>query len=93
MGHWKLLPRNTHRTVGIYEDTYQINSASHFVHYNLNDPVNQYRWIYMEFLRGMYGQPQVVILANNLPAQNLSNHGYYQVKQTPGLCRNVWRPI
>ena len=30
MGHFKLLPRNTHGTVGIYEDTYPVNSAIHY---------------------------------------------------------------
>ena len=30
MGHCKSLPRNTHGTVGIYEDTYHINSARHY---------------------------------------------------------------
>ena len=41
----------------------------------------------------MYRLPQSGILANNLIAQRLSNHGYYQVKQTPGLWQHVWRPI
>ena len=62
-------------------------------HYNLNDLVDQYGWIYMEIIRGMHGLPQSSILENNLISQRLSNHEYYQVKKTPGLWRNVWRPI
>ena len=62
-------------------------------HYNLNDIVNQYGWIYMEIIRGMYILPQAGIFANNLLAQRLINHGYSQVKQTPGFCRHVYRPI
>ena len=51
-------------------------------HYNLNDLVDQDRWIYMEIIRGMYGLPQAGILVKTLLAQRLSNHGYYQVKNT-----------
>ena len=28
-----------------------------------------------------------------LLAQRLSNYLYYKVKQTPGFCKHVWRPI
>ena len=41
----------------------------------------------------MYVPPHAGILANNLLTESLSNHGYYQVKQTPVLLRHVWRPI
>ena len=47
----------------------------------------------MEFIRGMYGLQQAGILVKKLPAQNLINHGYYQIKQKPGLWRHVRRPI
>ena len=30
MVHWKLSPRNNHGTVGIYDNTPQINSARHY---------------------------------------------------------------
>ena len=53
-------------------------------HCNLNDLVNQDVWIYMEIIRGMYGPPQVVIITSNLLTQRLSNHVYFQVKQTLG---------
>ena len=54
-------------------------------HYNLNDLVDKYEWVYMEIIRGMYGLPQAGILAKNLLTQCLSNYGYYQVNQTSGL--------
>ena len=46
-------------------------------------------------LNGNYTRrlPQVGIIANNLLTRRLINHGYYQVKQTPGLWRYMWRPI
>ena len=47
----------------------------------------------MEIIRGMYGLTQAGMLSNNLLAQRLRKHGYYYVKQTPELCRDVWRPI
>ena len=62
-------------------------------HYNLNDLFYQDGWIYMEIIRGMYVIPQSVIIENKLLAQNLSNHEYYQVKQTPKFWRHVWIPI
>ena len=40
-------------------------------HYNLNGLLYQYGCIYIEIIRGMYGLPQVGILANNLLAQLL----------------------
>ena len=56
-------------------------------HYNLNDLVDKKGWIYMKLFRGIYGLPQAVILANNLLAQCLRDHGYDEVKKTPGLWR------
>jgi hypothetical protein len=41
----------------------------------------------------MYGLPQTCILANQLLAHRLAIHGYHQTKFTPGLWRNVTRPI
>ena len=55
------------------------------LHYNLNDLVDKYGWIYVENIRGIYGLHQEGIIANNLLAQRLSNHWYYQVNQTPVL--------
>ena len=47
----------------------------------------------METIRVMYGIPQAGIIANNLLAQYLDNHEYYQVKYMPGLWQHVWWPI
>ena len=47
----------------------------------------------MEIIQGMYGLPKVKILAKNLLVHRFHNHGYYQVKRTPGLSQYVWIPI
>ena len=41
----------------------------------------------------MHGLPQAGNLAKTSLAQRLHNHGYYQVKNTPGLWQHLWRPI
>ena len=62
-------------------------------HYKLNELVDQYVWIYMEIIRGMYGLPQAGIPVKKLLVHRFHNHGYYLVNCTPGLWRHVWRPI
>ena len=62
-------------------------------HYKLNEIFDQDRWIYTEIIGVMYVLPQAGTLVNNLLAQCLHNHVYYQVKRTPGLWRHVWRAI
>ena len=62
-------------------------------HYNLYYLVDKYGWIYMEIIRITYGLPQADIISNKLLTQRLSNHGYYQVKQTPRLWWYVWISI
>ena len=62
-------------------------------HYNLNDLVYQDGWIYMVIIRGIYLPPQVGVLANNLLAQRVSNHGYCKVKSLPGFWQHEWRHI
>ena len=52
-------------------------------HYNLNELVYQDGWIHMVIIREIYLPPQVGVLANNLLAQRVSNHGYCKVKQLP----------
>ena len=47
----------------------------------------------MEIIRRMYGLSQAGILAKQLVAQFLGNHGYYQVKHTPVLWQHLWRTI
>ncbi len=41
--------------------------------------------LYMEIRRGMYGLPQAGIIANQLLRKRLEPHGYYEVRNTPGL--------
>jgi hypothetical protein len=43
--------------------------------YNLHDIVKPDGWVYIEIRKGMYGLPQVGILANILLEQQLSNKG------------------
>ena len=56
--------------------------------YNLNDLVYHDGWICMEIIRGIYGPPQAGVLANNVLAQRLSKHEYYQVKNYQD-CGNI----
>ena len=63
------------------------------IRYKLNNISDKNGWIYMEIIRVMYGLPQAGILANNLPAQRLGNHGCYQVKNLPVLWLNSWISI
>jgi hypothetical protein len=41
----------------------------------------------------MYGLPQAGIIAQELLAKRLKEHGYSQSKATPGLWRHEWQPI
>jgi hypothetical protein len=56
-------------------------------HYNLQEKALN------ENQRGMYGLPQVGILANKLLQQHLSWHGYFKVQHMPGLWKQVSHPI
>ena len=46
------------------------------VHYKIDNLFYRDGWVYLEIIRGIYGIPQAVIIANNLLAQRLGNHGY-----------------
>ncbi len=41
----------------------------------------------------MYGLPQAGIIAQELLAKRLKDHGYSQSETTPGLWKHEWRPI
>ncbi len=41
----------------------------------------------------MYGLPQAGIIAQELLAKRLKEHGYSQSKTTPGLWTHEWQPI
>jgi hypothetical protein len=49
--------------------------------------------VYIEVQKGMYGLPQIGILANQLIARRLAIHGYHQTKFTPGIWKHVTHPI
>ena len=50
-------------------------------------------WIYFEIVRGCYGLPQSVILANNLLRPRLNKNGYFEATTTLGLWKHQWQPI
>jgi hypothetical protein len=62
-------------------------------HYKLHDIVTPDGYIYCEIQQGMYGFPQAGIIAQELLAKRLKEHGYSQSKTTPGLWKHEWQPI
>ncbi len=62
-------------------------------HYKLRNIVTPDGHIYCEIQKGMYGLPQVGIIAQELLADRLKQHGYTQSKTTPGLWSHKMRPI
>ena len=62
-------------------------------HYNLREIATPDGFIYCEIQKGMYGLPQAGIIAQELLADRLQNHGYTQSETTPGLWSHKSRPI
>ncbi len=62
-------------------------------HYKLLDVTTPDGYVYCEIRKGMYGLPQAGIIAQELLAKRLKEHGYSQSKTTPGLWKQEWRPI
>ena len=62
-------------------------------HYNLREIATPDGFIYCEIQKGMYGLPQAGIIAQELLADRLRNHGYTQSETTPGLWSHKSRPI
>jgi hypothetical protein len=62
-------------------------------HYYLCDIAPPNGYIYCEICQGMYGLPQVGIIAQELLAKRLKEHGCTQIKTTPGLWTHKWHPI
>ena len=60
--------------------------------YNLT-PYAHNGWIYFEIIKGCYGLPRAVKLANDLLRTHLNNNVYYETTTTPGLWCQKWRPI
>ena len=61
--------------------------------YNLKEKVHNDGYVYIEIQKGMYGLPQVGMLANKLLKRQLAKHGYYEVWHTLGYRQHTWRPI
>jgi hypothetical protein len=53
--------------------------------YNLQELVTPDEYVYCKIRKGMYGLPQVEIIAQELLAEGLAKHGYHQSKIIPGL--------
>jgi hypothetical protein len=62
-------------------------------HYKLRDIATPDGYVYCEIQQGMYGLPQTGIIAQELLAKRLKEHGYSQSKTTPGLWKHEWQPI
>ena len=49
--------------------------------------------VWIEIRRSIYGLPQSVKLANEYLGKKIAPHGYYEVKHTPGLWKQISRLI
>jgi hypothetical protein len=63
------------------------------VEYKLHNLANADDSVYIEANRGMYGLPQLGLIANELLEERLNKHGYRQSKLVPGLWKHDTRPI
>jgi hypothetical protein len=61
--------------------------------YKLREKATKNRSIDIRAKRGMYGLPQVGLLANELLEKCLNKHGYQQSKLVPGLWKHDTRRI
>jgi hypothetical protein len=61
--------------------------------YKLKDIVTSDGYVYIEVRKGMYGLPQVGLLAEELLEKRLEKHGYKQSKYTPGFWTHETRQI
>ena len=50
-------------------------------------------WVYFECTKGMYGLKQAGKLSNDLLAEQLHAHRYYQCAITPGLWQHKWQQV
>lgn len=62
-------------------------------HYNLRTLATEDDYAYCEVTKGMYGLPQAGLIAQELLAKRLGEHGYFQSKIVPGLWKHKTRPI
>ncbi len=61
--------------------------------YKLRDIATPEGYVYSETMKGMYGLPQVGIIAQVLLEDRLGKQGYFQSKIIPGLWTHNTRPI
>ncbi len=62
-------------------------------HYHLLDIATPNGYVYCKIRQGMYGLPQARIIAQELLAKRLKEHGYTQSETAPGLMTHEWHPI
>jgi hypothetical protein len=62
--------------------------ANMIEHYHLNEIATLDSHVYCEIQKGMCGLPQAGIIAQELLADRLKNHGYTQIKTTPVLWKH-----
>ena len=62
-------------------------------HYKLHDVATPDGFVYCKIRKGMYGLPQVGIIAQELLAKRLKEHGYSQSETTPSLWKHELHPI
>ena len=58
--------------------------------YKLQEKANADGSVYIEIRKGMYGLPQVGLLAQQLLEKRLETHGYKQSKIIPGFWKHKW---
>ena len=63
------------------------------LHYNLVSKVKSDGYVYTYIRRGMYGLPQLGLLAHQLLEKRLNTEGYSQDKLVSGLWTHSWRPV
>ena len=57
--------------------------------YKLKNKVHSDGFVYIEIQKEMYGLPQASMLANKLLKHRLAQHGYYELRHTPGYWRHM----
>ena len=62
-------------------------------HYKLRNIATPDGYVHCKIRKGMYGLPQAGIIAQELLAKGLKEHGYSQSKTTPGLWKHKWRLV
>jgi hypothetical protein len=62
-------------------------------HYRLLNIATPDGYVYCKIRQGMYGLPQAGIIAQELLAKRLKEHGYFQSKTMPELWTHAWCPI